>query len=79
MDWTAPAQLLGYAGTGTLLLAALLLALTQRSSLWYWGLAWVGNVLWFAAGWLMVSPAVLLDITAFLPVVAFGTWRAFRA
>ena len=71
-------QLLGYTGTLLLLGAMLMLGRLQRTTGLYWALCLLGNALWLYTGWLMGSPAVMVDVLIFLPATVWGTYRYVR-
>lgn len=75
MDWVGGGQLLGYAGTASMLAASCSLALRQRTSRAYWALVVAGNLLWLSAGIKMGAAAVVVDALIFAPSTALGIWR----
>jgi hypothetical protein len=78
MNWTDPAQLAGYVGIACNLWAAILIARTQRASMFQWALCLAGDAAWITFAAWSGQGAALVDVLLFVPVHVVGAVRYGR-
>ena len=78
MEWLSPGNVAGYAGTAVGLVNGGLIFWFQRTSHLYWALANLHNIIWLVAGWLLDSPAVMVDTAIFWPLAIAGWLRYYK-